>query len=199
MAARLPPISIPPLYSLDDARQAFALALQGLQTSLSIPSTTFDGSRLTNVGSPQAAGDVVTLGYLRALLPSYFNTQPANQNTTINSGTGVPQPTAGLNIMTVVSGTVTPLIADFYTNQITLAGGVTVAPPVGGGPGQTFAVQLIQDGSGGHPVIWNGFYIGISGFTLSTPPSTYATLVFQINLAGTGALLLDVAMNGNPL
>lgn len=199
MANRLAPISIPPLTNLDDARQAFGLALQSLQTNLSGITTSFDGSRLSNVGQPQQASDVVTLGYLRAILPSIFTTQPVNQNTTIQGGSGVPQPTAGLNIMVPAAGVVTPLLANFYTNQVTLTGNVTVAAPVGGGPGQTFAVQLIQDSSGGHLVSWDGFYHGISGFILAARASTYATLVFQIQLSGTSALLLDVAMNGNPI
>jgi hypothetical protein len=86
-----------------------------------------------------------------------------------------------------------------FTHEITLTGNVTLDVPASPSAGAVFCVRLVQDSTGGRTVTFSAFYLGVSGFALDTTADTAASLVFQINTAATGANLLFVAMNGNPI
>lgn len=98
------------------------------------------------------------------------------------------------------SGTLTPSPGGSqFTQQANLTASATIAPPSPILPGGIFLIQLVQPSGGGCTVSFNPFYKGLSGFSLDTTGNTQASLLFQINTAGTSAQLIDVPQNGWPI
>ena len=102
--------------------------------------------------------------------------------------------------MTVVSSTLTPVssVATIVTNQATLTAGVTLEPPVPAIPQAIFIVQLSQNGTGGYPITFDAFYLGLSTLITDKTANTQLTIQVQINIAGDAGLCLILA-NGQTI
>tara|TARA_R110000868_G_scaffold103483_3_gene285005 strand:+ start:5457 stop:8369 length:2913 start_codon:yes stop_codon:yes gene_type:complete len=106
---------------------------------------------------------------------------------------------SGIEVMVPVAGHITPTIGVNFTHEITLVANEILDAPTGPTSGAIFCVKLNQDATGGRVVTFNAFYTGMSGFSLDTTASTYASLTFQINAAGTSAALINIPINGSPI
>lgn len=107
----------------------------------------------------------------------------------------------GLNVMSIVTGAVTPdLSSNLWVQSVSLTVAINVNPPIGGAAGDTFIIEIYQPASPpGFGVTFSSYYTGLSEFVLDTRPSTYASLMFQIQPGATSANLLMIIMNGNPV
>lgn len=87
------------------------------------------------------------------------------------------------------AGDLTPFLASGFTQQAIVTGAANILPPNPIPPSKVFAVQIIQDSTGGRVVTWDAFY-DLGGLTLSTAPDTQSFLFFQINADGSKATLI---------
>ena len=106
---------------------------------------------------------------------------------------------SGIEVMTPSAGHIAPTIGADFTHEITLGANATLDAPASPTAEAIFCIKLNQDGTGGRTVTFNAFYTGMSGFSLDTTASTYASLTFQINAAGTSAALINIPINGSPI
>lgn len=119
-------------------------------------------------------------------------------STSAGSSVGITVP-GGLEVMVASGGDVVPNDMRLWVHEITLTGNVTMQDPTTAVPAATFVLRIEQDATGGRTVTWASFYKGLSGFVLDTTASTYASLLFVTAADGASAMLLLVAMNGNPV
>ncbi len=117
MAIKRKAILIPEFDSWESCRQAVTQSIQDLQSQIlsGLPIIDYGGERISNVGIPQANNDVVTLGYLRTMIPTLV------QNTTSITNLGVA--TAGLNQKDITSTPYPVLAGD---DVLTLKAGASV-------------------------------------------------------------------------
>lgn len=151
------PVFIPQFTSHEEARQAMSQSLQELQRSIltSLPITSYNGSRISGVGIPQENGDVVTLGYLRSVLPAVF---PAVRNPTlVSTSTGSSTTSGGGAVLktanyTAVAGDSGTLIVLNSSSSITLT--LPASPPFA-----TWNIHVDNIGTGEAVIARNGLNI----------------------------------------
>jgi len=102
---------VPPLRDLEEARQILTQKLNEVYTYIvaNLPSTSFGGSRLQDVGNPQSPQDAVTLGFLQGVVAGLRAAQ-------------IPQRT----VVTTVGRVVESSLPQYASNAAAIAGGLPV-------------------------------------------------------------------------
>lgn len=184
---RFPPVTIPPMGNLEDARTLFKQKLSDFQTTLiqSLPTTEFEGSRLQDVGDPQAPQDAVNLRYLQANFPAgreaskgvktfFTGNQTAGQSTSASPtlGVAVPDLDFPINILVLTADTILGTPVHFAT-----------AP----GFFTSWVLLIQQDSTGGHSLQMDtsgGYYVNVVTSSPQSPGSSQCVLTLLTNEHG---------------
>lgn len=172
------PIFIPQFSSHEEARQVLSQSLQDLQRSVlgSLPVTSYDGSRISNVGIPQYTDDVVTLGYLRSVL-----VPGVNQSFNITNAGGTSTSANGESSLFPIfpsGGVFGPNLNFGLVQFVALSSGgpYTISAPVGVPPfGVRFWTLVIQqDATGGRVANTDSSYIYNANLLGAALPNTWS-------------------------